>query len=114
MNPLFAAYATLGLAIFAEVAGSSLLPRTAGFTKIGPTLAAIAFFILALFLLSHTVKTIPLGITYAIWCGIGIILTAAVSVFVYRLPLDLPALIGIGLIIAGVVVMNVFSKSVAH
>lgn len=114
MNPIIAAYATLGLAIVSEVAGSSLLPRTEGFTRIGPSFAAIMFFILALFLLSHVVKVIPLGITYAIWCGVGIILTALVSLFVYRLPLDWPAVIGIGLIMAGVVVMNVFSKSVVH
>lgn len=114
MNQLLVAYAALGLAIVSEVAGSSLLPKTEGLTKIWPTLAAIAFFTLALFLLSQTVKTIPLSIAYAIWCGVGIVLTAAVSVLVYRLPLDMPAIVGICLIISGVVVMNMFSKSIAH
>lgn len=114
MKQLLIAYSILGLAIVSEVAGSSLLPKTAGFTKVGPTTVVIVCYVIAFYLLSHVVKTIPLGVTYAIWSGVGIILTAAVSVFVYRLPLDWPALIGIGLIVSGVVVMNLFSKSISH
>src|SRR5690606_14690416 len=114
MKQLLIAYSILGLAIVSEVAGSSLLPKTAGFTKVGPTIVVIVCYVIAFYLLSHVVKTIPLGVTYAIWSGVGIILTAAVSVFVYRLPLDWPALIGIGLIVSGVVVMNLFSKSISH
>ncbi|RWD30649.1 MAG: QacE family quaternary ammonium compound efflux SMR transporter [Mesorhizobium sp.] len=114
MNPLVTAYGALVLGIVSEVIGSSLLPRTQQFTKLGPTAAAIASFIVALFFLSHALKLIPLGVTYAIWCGVGMVLTAMVSVHVYRSPLDLPAILGIILIICGVVVINIFSKTVAH
>ncbi|MDX8457049.1 SMR family transporter [Mesorhizobium sp. VK9D] len=114
MNPLLAAYGALALGIVSEVIGSSLLPRTEQFTKLGPTAAAITSFIIALFFLSHALKLIPLGVTYAVWCGVGMVLTAAVSMLVYRSPLDLAAVLGIVLIICGVVVMNVFSKNVPH
>ncbi|WP_353039154.1 multidrug efflux SMR transporter [Mesorhizobium sp. M1300] len=108
------AYGALVLGIVSEVIGSSLLPKTQQFTKLGPTAAAIASFIIALFFLSHALKLIPLGLTYAIWCGIGMVLTAAVSVFLYRSPFDLPAIIGMLFIICGVVVINVFSNSIGH
>ncbi|MER9794151.1 SMR family transporter [Mesorhizobium sp. M0213] len=114
MNPLLAAYGALALGIVSEVIGTSLLPRTEQFTKLGPTAAAITSFIVALFFLSHALKLIPLGVTYAIWCGVGMVLTATVSVLVYRSSFDLPAVLGIILIICGVVMINVFSKSVAH
>ncbi|WP_027163129.1 SMR family transporter [Mesorhizobium sp. WSM1293] len=114
MNPLVIAYSALVLGIVSEVIGSSLLPETRQFTKLGPTAAAIASFVVALFFLSHALKLIPLGVTYAIWCGVGIVLTTIVSVQVYRTPLDLPAVLGIILIICGVAVINVFSKTVGH
>ncbi|ANT54195.1 DMT family transporter [Mesorhizobium amorphae] len=114
MSPLITAYGALVLGIVSEVIGSSLLPKTQQFTKLGPTAAAIASFIIALFFLSHALRLIPLGLTYAIWCGIGMVLTATVSVFLYRSPFDLPAILGILLIICGVVVINVCSKSIGH
>ncbi|RWE34643.1 MAG: multidrug efflux SMR transporter [Mesorhizobium sp.] len=114
MSPLVIAYGALLLGIVSEVIGSSLLPETQQFTKLGPTAAAIASFVVALFFLSHALKLIPLGVTYAIWCGVGMMLTAMVSIHVYKSPLDLPAMLGIILIICGVVVINVFSKTVGH
>lgn len=114
MSPLVIAYGALALGIVSEVIGSSLLPRTEQFTKLGPTAAAIASFIVALFFLSHALKVVPLGVTYAIWCGVGMVLTAVVSVVFYRSPLDPAAVLGILFIICGVVVINVFSTSVPH
>ncbi|CDX47011.1 multidrug resistance protein; DLP12 prophage [Mesorhizobium sp. ORS 3359] len=114
MSPLVIAYGALLLGIVSEVIGSSLLPETQQFTKLGPAAAAIASFIVALFFLSHALKLIPLGLACAIWCGVGMVLTTLVSIQVYRSPLDLPAILGIILIICGVVVINVFSKTVAH
>ncbi|RWL75884.1 MAG: QacE family quaternary ammonium compound efflux SMR transporter [Mesorhizobium sp.] len=114
MNPLITAYGALVLGIISEVIGSSLLPKTQQFTKLGPTAAAIASFIIALFLLSHALKLLPLGLTYAIWCGIGMALTATVSVFLYRSPVDVLGILGILLIISGVVVITAFSKSIGH
>ncbi|WP_246592216.1 DMT family transporter [Aminobacter anthyllidis] len=81
--------------------------------RLRPTALVIASFIVALFFLSHALRVIPLGVTYAIWCGVGIVLTTIVSIVVYRSPLDLPAALGIFLIICGVVVMNIFSKSIS-
>lgn len=114
MSPIFTAYLMLAVAILSEVTGSSFLVKSEGFTKPIPTLITICCFSLSFFLLSHIVKTIPLGIAYAIWSGVGLVLTALISVIVFKHSLDLPAMIGIALIIAGVVVLNVFSKSTGH
>ena len=108
------AYALLALAIITEVTGSTFLAKSNGFSKPIPTLITLVCFAFAFYLLSHIVKVIPLGITYAIWSGVGIVLTALVSVVIFHKPLDMPAIIGIALIILGVVVMNVFSSSTSH
>ncbi|OOS25954.1 DMT family transporter [Moraxella pluranimalium] len=113
MNPTLTAYALLGCAIVTEVTGSTFLAKSDGFSKPVPTAITLICFAIAFYLLSHVVKTIPLGIAYAIWSGVGLILTAIIGVVVLKQPLDLPAIIGILLIIAGVVVMNVFSNA-AH
>lgn len=111
MQLLYKTYAMLALAIVVEVTGSTLLSYSDGFKKPLPTLLTLVCFGVAFYLLSHVVKVLPLGITYAIWSGVGIILTALVGVYILKQPLDLPALIGIALIIAGVIVMNVFSRT---
>lgn len=113
MNPTLTAYTLLGCAIVTEVTGSTFLAKSDGFSKPVPTAITLICFAIAFYLLSHVVKTIPLGIAYAIWSGVGLILTAIIGVVVLKQPLDLPAIIGIALIIAGVVVMNVFSNA-AH
>mgnify|MGYP003578146723 CR=1 FL=1 len=69
---------------------------------------------IAFYFLSLTLKTLPVGIAYAIWSGVGIIFIALIGLFWFRQPLDLPAIIGLGLIIAGVVVVNGFSRSIGH
>jgi small multidrug resistance pump len=107
-------YLYLVIAIVAEVIATSALKASDGFAKL-PFLAimgigyAIAFYFLAL-----SIRTIPVGIAYGIWSAIGIVLIAAVGAVWFRQPLDLPAAIGLGLIIAGVVVVNVFSHMAAH
>lgn len=107
-------YLFLGLAIVLEVLGSSFLKASNGFTKLVPSIITIIAFLACFFFLSQALKSIPLGIAYAIWAGLGIVLTALVSVFVFKQTLDFPAILGIIIIIIGVIVMNVFSKSTGH
>jgi small multidrug resistance pump len=107
-------YLYLALAIVLEVTGSSFLQASKGFSKPIPTLIMAAAYISCFFFLSQALKTIPLGVAYAIWAGLGIVLTAAVSVVVFKQSLDFPAILGMLLIIAGVVVINAFSKTAAH
>ena len=108
------AYLLLGLAIILEGTGSTFLLKSEGFSKLGPSLLVFVFYIISFYLLSQVLKTLPLGIAYAIWSGVGSVLTALIGFFIFRQSLDLPAVIGIGMIIGGVIVMNVFSKSVGH
>ncbi|WP_353142813.1 DMT family transporter [Acinetobacter pragensis] len=114
MNPVYMAYGMLALAIISEVTGSSFLVKSEGFTKPGPTVAVIVLFCIAFYLLSQVIKVIPLGIAYAIWAGVGIVLTALIGYFVFRQSLDPAALIGIALIVSGVVVINLFSNAAGH
>lgn len=104
----------LGLAIIAEVIATSALKSSAGFSKFIPSLIVVAGYGIAFFLLSLTLRTIPVGIAYAIWSGIGIVLISLVGLFAFGQKLDLPAVIGMGLIVAGVAVMNLFSRSISH
>ena len=114
MNPIALAYASLAGAIICEVVGTTFLQKSAQFTKLGPTLAMIALYAVSFYLLSQALKGMPLGIAYAMWGGLGIILTALISVFLFKQSLDPAAMAGIGLIVAGVIVMNAFSNSVTH
>ncbi|WP_413974918.1 DMT family transporter [Stenotrophomonas acidaminiphila] len=114
MNPLLIAYGSLALAIACEVTGSALLQKSEQFTKLIPTLGMAISFFAALFFLSQALKIIPLGLAYAIWAGLGIVLTALVGVFIFRQSIDAWALVGIALIVSGVVVMNTLSSSVRH
>ncbi len=114
MSPLLPAYAALAAAIAFEVTGSSLLQKSQQFSKLMPTIGLALCFAASLYFLSIALKTIPLGVAYAIWGGLGIVLTAIVSVVVFRMTLDFAAIAGIGLIVSGVLVMNLLSHSVAH
>lgn len=114
MNAIFIAYGLLALAIISEVTGSTFLVKSEGFTRLGPSLLVVIFYIISFYLLSQVIKTIPLGIAYAIWGGVGIVLTAFIGFLIFRQNLDIPAIIGIIMIVGGVIVMNVFSKSVGH
>ena len=97
-----------------EVIGSSFIKASDGFTKWFPTTIVAVAYLVCFYFLSLALKTIPLGIAYAIWGGMGIVLTAIISVLVFKQKLDIPAIIGIVLIVAGVIVMNFFSKSAVH
>ena len=107
-------YLFLTLAIIFEVVGSSFIKASDGFTKWFPTTIVAVAYLLCFYFLSLALKTIPLGIAYAIWGGMGIVLTAIISVLVFKQKLDIPAIIGIVLIVAGVIVMNFFSKTATH
>jgi small multidrug resistance pump len=106
-------YLFLALAIILEVIGSSFMKASDGFTKWLPSTIVVVAYISCFYFLSLALKTIPLGVAYAIWAGLGIVLTASVSVIVFKQKLDLPAIIGIIFIVVGVVIMNFFSKT-AH
>lgn len=114
MRQITVAYIMLFFAILLEVTGSAFLQRSDGFTKLFPTLAVLVFYSTAFWLLALTVKTIPLGIAYAIWCGIGIVLTACISRVLFKQYFDTPALLGMGFILSGVVIINIFSKTAGH
>ncbi|MBD8528895.1 MULTISPECIES: multidrug efflux SMR transporter [unclassified Massilia] len=107
-------YVWLALAICAEVAGSAFLAKSEQFSRLVPSGLVVFFYGLAFYGLSQALKNMPLGIAYAIWAGLGIVLTAAVGVVVFKQKLDLPAVAGIVLIVVGVVVMNGFSKTASH
>ena len=108
------AYILLALAIVSEVTGSTFLVKSEGFTQLVPSILVVIFYVISFYLLSQVIKTIPLGVAYAIWGGVGIVLTALIGFLIFRQSLDLAALIGIALIIGGVIVMNIFSKTVGH
>lgn len=102
------------LAIVAEVIGTSFLKTSEGFTKLWPSLAVVAGYSVAFFFLSLTLRAIPVGVAYAIWSGVGIVLITAVGWLVFGQKLDAAGIFGIGLIATGVIVLNVFSKAAAH
>ncbi len=104
----------LSLAIVLEVVATSLLPKTKQFTSLPATAAVLVGYCCAFYLLSLTVQTMSLGVAYAIWCGAGIVLVAALSWLVYGQKLDIFAIIGIALILVGVMIINLFSTSVSH
>lgn len=107
-------YLYLALAIVAEVIATSCLKWSAGFTKLLPSVVTVVGYAIAFYFLSLTLRTIPTGIAYAIWSGAGIVLIAAVAWAFQGQKLDAPAIVGMGLIISGVAVMNIFSKVSAH
>jgi small multidrug resistance pump len=107
-------YLFLSIAIIAEVIATSALRAADGFSQWLPSIIVVIGYAVAFYFLSLTLKTIPVGIAYAIWSGAGIVLISIVGFVVYKQVLDLPALIGMGLIVAGVVVINAFSSSSAH
>ncbi len=107
-------YLILFLAIICEVVATSALKQTEQFTRLVPSLISIAGYAAAFYLLSIVMRSIPIGISYAIWSGVGIVLVALVGWIVFKQHLDLPAIIGICMILGGVVVINLFSESAGH
>jgi len=104
----------LAVAIAFEVVATSALKETQGFTRLVPSLIAIVGYGLAFYFLSLTLKVLPVGVMYAIWSGAGIVLVAIIGWLLFRQALDVPALIGIALILAGVLIINLFSQTVSH
>jgi small multidrug resistance pump len=107
-------YVYLFAAIVSEVIATSALKAAEGFSRFWPSVIVIVGYGLAFYCLSLTMRTIPIGVAYAIWSGVGIVLIALVGLLFYRQPLDAPALIGMALILAGVLIINVFSKTAGH
>jgi small multidrug resistance pump len=107
-------YLYLLAAIITEVIGTSFLKAADGFSNLLPTVVTLVAYACAFFFLSLTLRTVPVGIAYATWSGVGIVLIALIGATWLGQTLDLPAILGMGLIIVGVVVVNVFSKSVVH
>lgn len=109
---LYFFYLTLG--IIAETIATSSLIYTKEFTRLWPSVGVLLMYIIGLFFLTISLRIIPVGIAYAIWAGVGIVLVAVMGYFLHKQQLDAPAVIGIGLILVGVVVINLFSKSIKH
>lgn len=104
----------LSLAIICEVVGTSALKSAEGFTRFWPSVIVVAGYAIAFYFLSLTLKTIPVGVAYAIWSGAGTILIALIGVICIGQKLDFPAIVGILIIVLGVAILNVFSRSVVH
>lgn len=107
-------YIFLVVAIVSEVIATTFLARSESFTKLIPSLITITGYAFAFWCLSFPLRVMPTGIVYAIWSGMGIVLISAVAWFWFRQTLDFAALLGLAFIIAGVVIVNVFSKSTVH
>ena len=107
-------YLYFAAAIISEVVATSALKATQEFTKLIPSLIVIFGYCISFYLLTLVLRTVPVGITYAIWAGVGIVLVALVGAILYKQIPDIPAMIGMALIIAGVVIINVYSKTFVH
>lgn len=107
-------YLYLAIAIVAEVIATNALKASDGFTKLLPSLVVVGGYGAAFYLLALVLETIPVGLAYAIWAGLGIVLVALVAALVFRQMPDLPGLIGMALIVAGVVIISAFSKTGGH
>jgi small multidrug resistance pump len=104
----------LSIAIVSEVIATSALKASEGFSRLWPSAIVIVGYAAAFFFLSLTLRTIPVGVAYAIWSGAGVALIALISWVLFGQSLDLLGIIGISLIVAGVIVLNLFSKTVSH
>lgn len=108
------AHLYLAVAIVAETIATTALKSAESFTRLWPSVITVAGYAISFYLLSLTLKTLPVGIVYAVWSGVGIVLISVLGWLVHKQTLDLPALVGIAFILAGVVIINGFSSSVAH
>ena len=103
-------YLYLGIAIVAEVAATTSLKLSDGFSKPLPSLVTVAGYAIAFYFLSLTLRSLPMGVVYAVWSGVGVVLIATIAWAFQSQKLDMPALCGMGLIVSGVVVINLFSS----
>ena len=107
-------YLYLVIAVVAEVAATSALKGSAEFTKLVPSMVVVMGYATAFFFLALTLRTIPVGIAYAVWGGAGIALIVIAGAVLFNEIPDLPAIVGVGLILAGVVIVNTMSLTTAH
>ena len=107
-------FITLLVAVICETIGTTALQASQQFTKLGPSVIVVVAYGLAFYLLALTLKHMPVGIMYAIWSGSGIVLIALIGWVVFRQTLDLPAIIGMTLILVGILVIQLFSKTAVH
>ena len=112
MNPI--TWAALLGAIGFEVVGTTMLQASQQFTKPWPTAGLAVCYGIAFYLLTIALKQMPVGIAYAIWSGLGVVLISVIGLFLFKQKLDLPAIVGLVMIVGGVVVINLFSKTVGH
>lgn len=104
----------LAIAILSEIIATTFLKASEGFSQIWPSIFAVLGYAVAFYFLALTLKTMPVGIAYAVWSGVGIAIITLIAWVLFDQKLDLAALVGIALIVLGVIVINVFSKSAAH
>ena len=107
-------YLYLAIAIIAEVTATSGLKATEEFSRLGPSIIVVVGYITSFYFLTLVLRTMSVGVTYAIWSGFGIVLVTLVAIPLYKQIPDVPAMIGMGLIIVGAVVINLFSKTAMH
>lgn len=107
-------YLYLAIAIIAEVAATSALKASEEFTRLIPSVIVVIGYGLAFYFMTLVLRVLPVGVTYAIWSGLGIVLVAIVSFYLYDQIPDLPAILGMGLIILGIIVIQLFSKTISH
>lgn len=107
-------YIYLFIAIVAEVIATSSLKASASFSRLWPSVLTVAGYAVAFYFLTLVLRTMPTGVAYAIWSGVGIVLISIVGWVAFDQRLDMPAILGLALIIAGVLIVNLFSNSVSH
>ena len=104
----------LSIAIFAEIIATTALKKADGFSVLGPSIVTISGYAIAFYFLSLSLKSIPVGVAYAVWSGLGVVLVTAVAWVLHGQKLDSWGFVGIGLIVSGVAVLNLLSKTSAH
>lgn len=108
------AYLILALAVLAETVGTTALQASQQFTRLWPSILVVVAYALSFYLLSMTLRVMPVGVVYALWSGLGIVLIACIGVLVFGQRLDLPAVLGLALIVAGIAVIHLFSNATPH
>ncbi|QTF10777.1 multidrug DMT transporter [Brenneria izadpanahii] len=111
---MFKVYIILAISIFAETIATTMMKASHGFTRFIPSAIVVIGYAISFYGLSQVVKTMNIGIAYAIWAGTGIFLVSLMSYFIYKQKLDLPAIIGMGCIAIGIIIIQMFSKSISH
>lgn len=107
-------YIILMISVFAETAATTMMKASNGFTRLVPSIIVILGYAISFYGLSQVVKNMNIGVAYAIWAGTGIFLVSVLSFFVYKQKLDFPALVGLGFIAVGIIIIQLFSKSIVH